>query len=187
MLCKTAHCTTIKSKKYKGHCLFCFIHLFLDKPVARNYRTKEAHVTTFLKVKFTDVNWKRDKRVEDGCSKRKPDLFLDMGSHIVIVEVDENSHDGYDPTCEEKRLGEIWGDMDHRKIVFVRFNTNKYKGEDGNNVPSPWRTNKLGVFIVCPKWKDAWDARLETSRQTVEQRLKESSTKERFEVVHLYY
>ncbi len=105
----------------------------------------------------------------------------------MIVEVDENSHDVYDPTCEEKRMGEIWGDVEHRKIVFVRFNSDKYKGEDGNNVPSPWRTNKFGVFTVCKKWKAACDARLETLRQTVGHSMKGSSVKDQFELVHLYY
>ncbi len=186
-LCKTAHCTTHKNKKDDGYCLFCFAHLFPDEPVARNYKTKENTVVTFLKEKFSDVTWKCDKKVEGGCSRRRPDLFLDMGSHIVIIEVDENSHDGYDPTCEEKRLGEIWGDIYHHKIVFVQFNTDKYKGEDGNNVPSPWRPNKFGVFTVFPKWKDAWDARLEKLRLTVEHYQNESSIKEEFELVHLYY
>ncbi len=186
-LCKTPPCLIRKNPKYDGHCCFCFVNLFPDKPVARNSKTKETTVATFLKEKFPDITWKCDKRVEDGCSRRRPDLLLDMGTHIVIVEVDENSHDGYDPTCEEKRLGEIWGDVHHCKIVFVRFNTDKYKGEDGNNVPSSWRTDKRGVYTVCPKWKDAWDARLETLRQTVEHRLIESSTKEGFEMVHLYY
>ncbi len=27
--------------------------------------------------------------VEGGCSKRRPDLLFDMGSHVVVVEVDE--------------------------------------------------------------------------------------------------
>ncbi len=79
----------------------------------------------------------------------------------MIVEVDENSHNGYDPTCEEKRLGEIWSDVDHRKIGFVRFNTDEYKDEDGNNVPSPWGVNGLGVLTVRPKWKAAWEVRLD--------------------------
>ncbi len=105
----------------------------------------------------------------------------------MIVEVNENSHDVYDPNCEERCLGEIWGDVYHPKIVFVRFNTDEYKDKDGNNVPSPWMTNILGVFTVCPKRKAAWDIRLETLRQTVEHRLIEGSTKEGFEMVHLYY
>ncbi len=141
----------------------------------------------FLKEKFPDVTWKCDKRVEDGCSRRRPGLLLDMGTHIVVVEVDENSHDVYDPTCEEKRLGEIWGNVYHRKIVFVRFNTDKYKGEDGNNVPSPWTTNKCGAFTVRPKWKAAWEVRLETLRQKVEHYQNESSFKEKFKLVRLYY
>ncbi len=98
-LCKTPHCTTQKNPKYDGYCWYCFANLFPDTPVARNYKTKENTVATFLKEKFPDVTWKCDKRVEDGCSRRRPDL-LDMGSHVMIVEVDEISHDGYDPTCE---------------------------------------------------------------------------------------
>ncbi len=167
-LCKTAHCTTCKSNKYKGHCLFCFVHLYPTEPVVRNYKTKENAVVTFLKEKFPEATWKCDKKVEDGCSKRRPDLFLDMESHIVSVEVDENNHGGYNPTCEEKCMGEIWGGVDHCKIVFVRFNSDKNKGEDGKVVLSPWRVNKYGAFTVMLKWKDTWDARLESLRLTVE-------------------
>ncbi len=105
-MCKTPHCTTQNNPKHDGHCRFCFVNLFPDKHVARNYKTKENTVATFLKETFPDVTWKCDKRIENGCSKRRPDLLLDMGSHIVIVEVDENSHDVYDPTCEEKRMEE---------------------------------------------------------------------------------
>ncbi len=57
----------------------------------------------------------------------------------MIVEIDENKHDAYNPTCEEKRVGEIWDDIDHRRIVFVQFNPDKYKGEDGKDVPLPWK------------------------------------------------
>ncbi len=117
--------------------------MFPDKPVARNYKTKENTVATFLKEKFPNVTWKCNKSVENGCSKRRPDLLLDMGSHIVIVEVDEHSHIGYDPICEEKRLGKIFRDVYHRKIVFFRFNTDEYKDEDGNNILSPWGYNTL--------------------------------------------
>ncbi len=184
---KTPHCTTCKNNKYKGHCLFCFVHLFPNEPVARNYKTKENNVGTFLEEKFPNVTWKYDKRVEDGCSRRRPDLLLDMGSHIVIVEVDENTHVGYDTTCEEKRLGEIWGDIYHRKIVFVRFNTDEYKDEDGNSVPSPWGLNIFGLCTLRPKWKAAREVRLEDLWLTVEHYQQESSFKEEFKLVHLYY
>ena len=63
-----------------------------------------------------------DKRVEGGCSKRRPDLLLDLGSHIIIVEIDKNKHNDYDCMCEHKRLMEISMDLSHRPIVFIRFN-----------------------------------------------------------------
>ncbi len=161
--------------------------MFLDKPVARSYKTKENTVATFLKEKFPNVTWKCDERVENGCSRRRPDLLLDMGSHIVLVEVDEHSHIGYDHTCEEKRLGEIWGDVYHSQIVFIRFNTDKYKDGDGNNVPSPWGLNTLGLCTVRPKWKAAREARLDDLRLMVEHYIESSNIKGEFELVHLYY
>ncbi len=133
--------------------------------MARDYRTKGTTVVTFLQEAFPNVTWKWNKMVEGGCSKRRSGLLLEMRSHIVIGEVDENSHDVYDPTCEEKHMGEIWNDLRHCPLVFVRFNPNKYKDEHGNNILSPWgekRTN--GVATLSKKWKAAWEARLEKLR-----------------------
>ncbi len=104
-LCKTPLCETrAKNRRYKGHCLHCFVHLFQYEPVVHNYKTKECAAVTHLKETFPNVTWVCDKRIEGGCSRRRPDLLLDMGSHVVIVEVDENKHDEYDCTCENRRL-----------------------------------------------------------------------------------
>ncbi|MCP4269188.1 MAG: hypothetical protein GY777_27075 [Candidatus Brocadiaceae bacterium] len=105
----------------------------------------------------------------------------------MIVEVDENSHDMYDPTCEEKRMGEIWRDVFHRKIVFVRFNTDGYKDEDGNNVPSPWGHNNSGLCNFKPKWKAAREVRLDDLRLTVLHYIESSNIEEELELAHLYY
>ena len=39
--CKLYLCDTRPSKKYKGYCLRCFINLFPNEKVSRNYKTKE--------------------------------------------------------------------------------------------------------------------------------------------------
>ncbi len=91
-----------KNRRYKGHCLRCFVHLFPDEPNSRNYKTKETTVVTNLRKAFLNKTWVCDKRIEGGCSQRRPGLFLDMGSHIVIVEVDENEHNEYDCTCKNR-------------------------------------------------------------------------------------
>jgi hypothetical protein len=94
---------------------------------------------------FTACTWVADKTFQDGCSLRRPDLLLDMGSHVIIVEVDENKHSTYDCSCENKRLMLISKDLHHRPIVFIRFNPDGYTGEDGSiKIRSCWRLNKKG-------------------------------------------
>ncbi len=86
-------------------------------------------------------------------------------------------------------MGEICNDVGHRPIVFFRFNLDKYKDKDGNNVPSPWGGKRAnGVVTLSKKWKPAWEARLEKLREAVEKYLNSSSMKDKdYEIVHLYY
>jgi hypothetical protein len=88
-LCKSEWCETIGNSKYEHYCVFCFMHLFPEKPITRNYKTKEKHITDKLMEYFPDFTWSSDKKIEDGCSKKRPDLLVDLGSHIIIVEIDE--------------------------------------------------------------------------------------------------
>jgi len=44
------------------------MNLFPDKPVSRNYKTKEYTVVEFVKITFPDLSWISDKRILDGCS-----------------------------------------------------------------------------------------------------------------------
>lgn len=48
-LCKTYLCYTRVSEKYEGYCLYCFINMFPEKPVSRNYKTKEYAVVEYIK------------------------------------------------------------------------------------------------------------------------------------------
>ncbi len=81
-----------------------------------------------------------------------------MGSHVVIVEVDENQHNTYDCTYEHRRLVEIsrdLNDLNHRHIVMIRFNPDGYVCSEKGKILSPWRVNNHGVLTVMKKWKDA--------------------------------
>ncbi len=73
---------------YEGHCLCLFVHLFPGEPTAHNYKINESAIAMYLKEKFPNVTWGGDKRIKGGCSMRRSDLFLDMSSHLMIVEVD---------------------------------------------------------------------------------------------------
>lgn len=52
--CKSDWCSTIpRDNKYDGYCLFCYINLFPDKPISRNYKTKEYSIIEFVKKKVS--------------------------------------------------------------------------------------------------------------------------------------
>jgi hypothetical protein len=183
--CKTPLCSTVASNKnYDGYCLRCFIYTYPERPVARNYKTKEKAVADFVKASFPDQTWIHDKKVADGCSKRRPDLLCDLGDQVVVVEVDEDQHEGYDCTCENKRLMEISQDIGHRPLVFIRFNPDDYIGHDGTEHPACWKPNALGLCSITDR--TTWDHRLDTLRQTIQTWLSQR-TEKTLEVVQLYF
>jgi hypothetical protein len=157
--CKTYLCYTQVQDKYDGYCLYCFIHIFPDKPVAKNYKTKEFAVVEHIKNKYPELSWREDEKVQDGCSKRRPDLLLDLGYQIVIIEIDENQHIDYDCSCENKRMMELSKDLGHRPIIFIRFNPDDYVSEE-NTVSSCWGNNKNGICVVKKTKQKEWTERL---------------------------
>lgn len=183
-LCKSEWCETMGIKKYNGYCLSCCMHLFPEIEVVSNYKTKEKCVVDHIISKFLDFNWVSDKRIQDGCSKRRPDLLLDLGSHIIIVEVDENQHIDYDCSCENRRLMELSQDVGHRSIVFIRFNPDDYIDQNGEEIKSCWKVNGLGVCVV--KNKKSWDDRLQTLLSQIQYWI-ENPTEKTVEIIELYY
>ena len=65
--------------------------------------------------------------------KTCPDAYLDLLTHIIIIECDENQHKGYEDICENKRTMEISNDFNFRPIVFIRFNPDSYT-KNGNKM-----------------------------------------------------
>ena len=185
-LCKTPLCETTGNKKYNGYCLPCCIQTCPDVEIVRNYKTKEKCVVDSITSQFTDFDWKADKKIQDGCSKRRPDLLLDLGSHIIIVEVDENKHSGYDCSCENKRLMELSQDTGHRPIVFIRFNPDAYTDIKGNKISSCWIPNKRGVLTIPMHKKNEWDNRLQCLKEHIDYWIKNSSDKI-VEIIELFY
>lgn len=186
-VCKSDWCENIPhNKKYEGYCLLCFVNLFPDKPNVRNYKTKEKAVADDIIKSFPQFTWIADKRVQDGCSKRRPDLLLDIGSHIIIVEVDENKHTDYDCSCEHKRLMELSQDLQHRPIVFIRFNPDDYVDQAGATVRSCWRVNKLGVMQIMKTKESEWANRIDCLKQQIQYWIL-NPTEKTVEIVELFY
>ena len=186
-LCRNSWCNTHATKKYENYCLHCYIHMFPDKPVARNYKNKEASVSEYIKSKYSQFEWITDKKVQDGCSRRRPDLLLDLGYQVIIIEIDENQHIRYDSTCENKRTMELSQDVGHRPIVFIRFNPDDYMN-GGNKITSCWGLTKQGICTVKKTKNIEWEERLNALSTQIDYWIDENNkTDKTVEIVQLFY
>jgi hypothetical protein len=188
-LCKCCK-DTQGNRKYEGYCTRCYIYLFPDNEICRNYKTKERTVVDYILENFPNFTWVADKKIQDGCSKRRPDLILDLGYQVIIIEIDENMHCNYDCTCENKRIMEISQDVGHRPIVMIRFNPDAYVDIDGDKVKSPWNPTENGIlsYKKTNQTKTEWKARLKVLKKQIEYWSKpKNKTDKTIEIVQLFY
>ena len=189
--CKTALCETfVSNKSYEGHCSYCFCNLFPDKPNAKNYKTKEKTVKEAIYKHFAkeQFSWIDDKTVEGGCSRKRPDLFLDLGFQVVIIEIDENQHKKYGTSCENARVMQISQDIGFRNMVFIRFNPDSYI-HNSKTIKSCWSANKsTGLVSISSTKQKEWTQRIQTLIQKVEYFSKpENAIDKMIHVEHLFY
>lgn len=164
--CKMDGCwTTIGTKKYRGYCLRCFIHLFPDEPVSTGIRTKEKAFHSWFKATYPNLKFTIDRKIEGGCSLRRPDILIDLGEYILIVELDENQHSSYSERCEERRVNEIYADEGCRPVMFLRINPDSFVDSKGRRHQScfPYH-QRLGVPLVDEK---RWTERLNVLKSRI--------------------
>ncbi len=179
--------TRASNPRYKGYCLNCYVNIFPDKPALINYKTKESAVAEYVKLKFPGLTWIVDKAIKDGCSKKRPDLLVDLGYQIIIIEIDENQHGDYDCSCENKRIMELSQDLQYRPIIFIRFNPDKYES-NGVKIESCWGLDGRGICSVKKTKKIEWQDRLNALSLQIDYWLKpENKTDKTIEIIHLFY
>ena len=83
---------------------------------------------------------------------------------------------------------EISRDVNHRPIVFIRFNPDSYKKLDGTQVKSCWGINSKGLFSVKKNKTVEWNNRLKAlGDQVTFWTNPEHKTNKTIEVIQLYY
>jgi len=183
--CKISLCDTrATNKRYRGYCSRCFFFTFPDEKLSRNYKTKENLVTQYIKNEFPQYDWIADKRVKDGCSLKRPDMYCDFGSHIIVQETDESRHSGY--TCENKRMMEISKDFGHRPCIFLRFNPDGYTNSIGKKVASCFVVKKDTGKLEVKNIKN-WESRLKLLRETIKKYGDKFVTDKTIVVEELFY
>ena len=173
--------------KYNGYCVRCCVYLHPEIKICRNYKTKENDIVDRITKIFPEFSWVNDKKIDGGCSKKRPDLLLDLATHVLIIEIDENKHVNYECICENKRLMEISKDLNHRPIICIRFNPDSYTDQRGVKINSCWKyNNSTGILFVPTSNLKQWEKRIEILCNTIKYWITYQSEKT-IEIVELFY
>lgn len=189
------------SKKCQGYCLRCFLYNFPDEQVTKKFKIKEKHITDDLKAFFEiiDIQATFNKRIKsdlhmDDCgqiSKRRPDVLIDLGTHSIIIEVDENQHcNTKNYNCETKRILEIFQDLGMRSLIVLRFNPDSYINSKGNKVSSCFKYHKANEIPIIAD-KKIYENRLNTLKSILTKYIKAAQNNEvptrELTTINLYY
>jgi hypothetical protein len=114
-------------------------------------KQKEWEVLNYLRENVSQKPAFHDSsRPVSECSKRRPDIFYQCLGHCVIVEVDENQHRNYNPSCECARISEIVGSLGGFPVVFIRYNPDAIKWK-GKFVSGVSREKRLEMLVDVVK------------------------------------
>jgi len=162
--------------KHDGYCVRCFISHFPNDIRAVNAKAylhaKELTVREFLKETFPQYRWVFDRTCAVGELVR-PDARTAVGKQrVLIVEIDEDSHNTY--ICAEERERErIFKKHAPRGAVVhvVRFNPDAYDDPvTGKKIPSCFTYSKeKGVASVPDDRKKDWEFRLSKLQSTIQE------------------
>lgn len=112
-----------------------------------------------------------------------PDVFIDLFTHYIIIECDEDQHKTN--LCDNKRTMELFQDLGNRPIVFIRFNPDSYIDKNNNKINSCFNYHKTsGVPIIVNK--KLWNQRLDTLKSKIQYYIDNIPEKE-VTIEKLYY
>ncbi len=127
------NCPSCNLPQILGECGFC--EYCKPDEFFRIVRTRENLVINFMQregVKFDSL----DTTINDAkCGRERPDASIDVGSHIVILEIDENQHKDRNASCEETRMFNLQ-QANGIHTVFIRFNPDGYRPAVGKSAVS---------------------------------------------------
>ena len=82
---------------------------------------------------------------------------------------------------------ELSQDVNHRPIIFIRFNPDDYIKND-INITSCWGLNGFGIYVVKKSKVNEWNERLNILKnQIIYWTQPENITEKTVEIIHLFY
>jgi hypothetical protein len=179
--CKTCLSVDVRKSNYRPYCHTCYCRLFSVDKIPKRYRMKEHHWRDALRAvpSLKNVSMVFDKRVNGGCSRRRPDLRIECFTHTLIGENDENRHDR--TQCEHKRMMQLFQDLGNRPLVMIRFNPDSYT-QNNEKFKGCFIPSENGLVVN----KKEWARRMAILIPIIEKYVSEIP-KQEITVVYLFY
>ncbi len=178
-------------------CQACFCNKYPDHEKSTLYKIKERYLRDELRLRFpeNDINMIFDKAVDGGCSKKRPDVLIDLLLYSIIIECDERQHKNYE--CENKRTMQLFEDLGERPLIMIRFNPDSYTEE---HRPSGENKKKIeGCFKPLTKIEDIhkkkfyelnkkeWKRRIDILEEVIREKIREDMPEKEVEEIKLFY
>jgi hypothetical protein len=134
-----------------------------------------------------------DKAVDGGCSKKRPDVLIDVLLYSIIIECDENQHKNYE--CENKRTMQLFEDLGNRPLILIRFNPDSYI--EGSSEESNQKVD--GCFKPLTKIEDIhkkkfyelneeeWKRRVDILEEVIKDKISFEVPQKEIEEIKLFY
>lgn len=148
----------VKTSKYRPMCARCYAYTHPDEKLPRKFKLKENIFFDAIREKYPELKMsiRFDKQIDNGCSGKRPDIFIDCLTHVIIGELDENEHSRYEEICENRRIMELFQDVGNRPVVVLRLNPDSYYKDD-EKYNGCFSYTKSGTISVHKK---EWEKRM---------------------------
>jgi len=152
-LCKLCDYVYIQNiNDYEDMCFSCFAFTYPEQTKITNFLVKERFIVDYLKTTWPQYTWKYNKFLNN-CAKYRPDLLLDMGTHVVIIEIDEHQHNTkLYKECDLKRTYDILAEL-ARPLIMLRINPDEYVSDNGTKYNPIFKKVKRKLVLDEDEWK----------------------------------
>lgn len=151
-LCKLCNLIHVNQVNNEGLCFSCFAFTYPESVTVKNFLVKERFIVNYLKDKHPEYTWRYNKFL-NSCIKYRPDLLLDLGTHVIIIEIDEHQHNTeLYKDCDLKRTYDILAEL-ARPLIMLRINPDAYKNGETKHKPI-FKNVKKQLVLDENIWKE---------------------------------
>ena len=119
-----------------GHCVSFCSAIKESQMLRKHQKKKEEVIGKLIDREILTSLYMRDQRGDNGCSTSRPDFVYHLNTHILIIEVDEGQHKGYNncgttkaekQDVENRRMYNMSSEFDGLPSIFIRYNPDSYR------------------------------------------------------------